>query len=305
MRLSGILAVAALAGTPSALLAQEYSGAVSLGFAQSDVSNVSNNINTTTLDGRIGASFGNGFSMGARFDGVQGRISGVSGHLTATDFGVSGVYQLPSNFRIGAYAERASVNVSGLSTDLSATSLGLTAGYAFGGTTIDGFYGSTTTNPNLPSGVDIRDYGIKATYSVGSKLTLGGNFIRTRINASGTDVNFDTYGVAGAYALNDKWTLFGGLRHSEIGLVNGKATTVGIGVSYDLSSAFKFASYASIEYEHTKLSVSGPSGSLNTIRVGFTIPFGANASKAPLNSVADAVLSPTHSAISTAVLTAF
>ncbi|MBI1217570.1 MAG: porin [Rhodobacteraceae bacterium] len=305
MRFSGVLAVAALATIPSAVLAQVYSGAVSLGYARSDVSDISNNITTETLDGRIGASFGNGFTLGARFDGVQGRISGVSGHLTATDLGVSGNYQLPSNFRIGAYAERAKVSVSGLSTDLSATSVGLTGGYAIGGTTIDGFYGTTTTNPDLPSGVHIHDYGIKANYSVGSKLTLGGNFIRTRINSSGTDVNFDTIGVAGAYAVTDKWTVFGGLRHSRIGLIDGNATTVGVGASYDLSSAFKFASYVSIEYEHTKLSISGSGGSLNTMRVGFTIPFGPNASKTPLNSVADAVMSPTHSAISTAVLTAF
>ena len=98
-----IVAVAALACalSPTSAFAQDYSGAVTLGYAKSDVSDISENIYTNSLDGRANVHFDNGVTLGASANAVRGHTQGVSGHITGSVFGVQGGYQLPSTFRFG------------------------------------------------------------------------------------------------------------------------------------------------------------------------------------------------------------
>lgn len=301
------VAVAALACvfSPMSAFAQEYSGAITLGYAKSDVSDISENIYTNSLDGRASVHFDNGVTLGANANAVRGHMQGTSGHITGTVFGVQGGYQLPSSLRFGVYAEKAKLDVTGLGTDPSATSAGITAGYDYAGVKMDGFIGRTTTNPDLPSGIDVNDYGIMVRYTAMPKLTLGGNLMRTRVSGGGDHINLDMIGVAGAYEFNDQWTAFGGVTRTKVSDLDAKATTFGLGVSYDLSSLVNFKSSASLEYARTKADLGGGDGSLNSVRLGFTIPFGQATSKMPLNSVADSILNPTHSVASSTVLNAF
>ena len=170
---------------------------------------------------------------------------------------------------------------------------------------MDGCIGRTTTNPDLPSGVDVNDYGFALKYTAMQNVTLGGNVMRTRLSGGGNHVDLDMIGVAGAYAFNDQWTAFSGLTRTKISDVDAKVTTFGLGVSYDMTSLVKIGSSASLEYAHTKNDLDGGDGSLNTVRLGVTIPLGHSTGKVPLNSVADSILKPTHSVVSSTVLSAF
>ena len=301
------VAVAALACvlSPMSAFAQDYSGAVTLGYAKSDVSGTSDDIYTNSLDGRASVHFDNGVTLGANANAVRGHMQGGAGHITGSVFGVQGGYQLPSTLRFGAYAEKAKLDITGLGTDLSATSAGITAGYDYANVKMDGFIGRTTTNPDLPGGVDVNDYGIMVRYTAMPKVTLGGNLMRTRLSGGGDHADIDMIGVAGAYDFNDQWTAFGGVTRTKVSALDAKATTFGLGVSYDLSSLVNFNSSASLEYARTKTNLLGADGSLNSVRLGVTIPFGQASSKVPLNSVADSILNPTHSVVSSTVLSAF
>jgi hypothetical protein len=286
-------------------MAQDISGAVTLGYAKSDVSDISQNIYTNSLDARAKVNFDNGVMLGANANAVRGHAQDLSGHITGSVLGVQGGYQLPNSLRFGVYAEKAKLDVTGLGTDLSATSAGITAGYDYAGVNMDGFIGRTTTNPDLPSGVDVNDYGIALKYAAMPKMTVGGSLMRTRISDGGNHIDLDLIGVAGTYEINDQWTAFGGLTRTKVSDLDAKVTTFGLGVSYDMTSLVNFASTASLEYANTKLDVGGSDGSLKSLRLGVTIPFGKETGKVPMNSVADSILNPTHSALSSTVLSAF
>lgn len=301
-----MLATVVAATLPASAFAQEVSGVATLGYGHTDISDVSNNIHALTFDGRMGIDFKNGVSIGLRADTIRGRISGFDGHATGTVFGAEGVYTLPSRFRVGGYYEQGSVDVTGLPITLSATSYGVMGGYDFGAGKVDGFYGRTTTSPDIgAAGIGVHDYGVVGSYGDGSKWRLGGTLMQTRISAYGSGYNVTLVGLAGTYQVNNDWTVFGGVAHINQDDLNLSGTNVGLGVSYDLSGLTKFASTVSFEYEHSHGDFSGSTGNANTFRLGWTIPFGGAKASVPLNSVADSILSPTHSVITSTVLSTF
>lgn len=309
MKSSASIAALILAAAPSLVMAQDISGGLTLGFGHTDVSDVPEDITTLTLDGRVDLAFDSGLTLGARLDAVRGEMDGMAGDITGTVLGATAGYRFGNGLELGLYAEKAELSVDGLGVDPSATSLGVTAGYAMNGVQLGGFFGRTTTDPDLPAGVDVKDLGLSIAYDASDRFLVGANVMRTRLSSGGTDVDLDMVGIAAAYEFNDKWTGFGGVSRTSLDLVNADLTTFGFGVSYDLSSLLNFGSVASIELARTDADLGGTDGSLDTVRFGFTIPLGGKtatgAKKVPLNSVADAVLNPTHSVLSSTVLTAF
>lgn len=296
------LAAACLLALPIAANAQDISGGVTLGYGHSDVSNISQSLTQLTIDGRIKADLGNGISLGARLDTVKLDADGASQSINGTLFGVDGSYKLGNGVSLGLYAERAEISTGGLS--VTGNSYGLTAGYATNGLTLDGYVGRTD-NSIFPSGVNMTTIGLGARYEAAPKLTLGGSVARTRLSGGGSSVDLTMFGIAAAYQLNDAFTVFGGASRLSLDVVNADLTNIGLGVSYDMASALNFPAVASLELERTNLGLGGGDGHLNTVRVGLTIPLGKSASKVPMNSVADSIFSPSHSVISSAVLSTF
>ncbi len=297
------LAAALLAAFPVLSHAQDFSGAVTLGYGDSDVSDVDQDITTRTFDGRLDVGFGNGFSFGARFDRIDGSLDGVSGDVTGDLFGLALDYAFGNGFAVGAYWEDASIGIDGVPGDLSARSYGLSASYETAGMEFGGYYGDKSSD--ILAGIDAEDYGLTFRYDAGTQFLVGGNFGRTNLSSGGTSVDLDMIGVAGSYAFSDQWAAFAGISRTSVDLADLDITTMGLGVSYDFSAATSFGGIASLELARTDADLGGGDGSIDTVRLGFTIPFGANASKVPLNSVADSILNPSHAVLSSTVLSAF
>lgn len=297
-----LAAAACLLALPHAANAQDWSGGVTLGYGHSSVSGISQDLTQLTLDGRVKADLGNGLSLGARLDTVNLSVDGVSQSLNGTLLGVDGSYKLGNGLSFGLYAEQAKLSISGSS--IHGNSYGLTAGYAMNGLTLNGYVGRTESN-FFPSGFNMTTIGLGATYDAAPNLTVGGSLARTRLSNGGSSADLTTIGIAAAYQINNDFTVFGGVSQTSLDIVSADLTNFGLGVSYNLASALNFPAVASLELARTNAGLGGGSGHLNTVRVGLTIPLGKSTSKVPLNSVADSIFSPSHSVISSAVLTTF
>ena len=293
---------------PSVALAQDVSvsGAVTLGLGFHDVSDIPQDLRTTSLDGRASVDFGNGLALGvdAGFLGVK--IDDVPFDLNADFIGLRGSYAFGGGMSVGLYHERLTLGADILPIDIALKSTGVSAGYESGDLSLGGFVGKSETSPSLGPDVDFRDAGLNAKYTVMSNLTLGAAFQRTTIDTPGTDVDLDFLGLAAAYSVNDKISLFGGLSRTSLDIVDLDATTMGVGLGYSLADMVGMNATASVELARTDLSAGGlGDGNLDTLRFGLTVPLGGKGSEAPLNSVADSVFNPRHSAINAGLTSAF
>ncbi len=301
-RVSLVTALGALA-LPAA--AQDFSGVMTLGYGNSSIDGVEEDISNLSLDGRVKGDFGNGFSMGARLSLNRVEIDEVDDSIDVSMIGVTGAYRTPLGLSIGAYAEQADLSTDLLGEDLTLTSYGVMLGYSLVGVDMAAFVGMSETDPELPDDVDIMDYGIVAHYRIGERGIFGGSILVTNIDVGGTDLGIGVAGLAGSYAINDDWMVFAGAADASIGDLDVDATTLGIGVAYDLGNATGFNALVSLELARTRFDYGPDDVDDDTVRVGLTIPFGKGGAAAPLNSVADAVLNPTHSAATSAVLGVF
>jgi hypothetical protein len=299
-----ILAAACLVAMPFAAAAQDISGGITLGYGNTNVQGSSTDLNQLTFDGRVKADLGNGLTLGARGDSVQLSASGTSGSINGTLLGVDGSYKLANGVSFGAYAEQAQLSFSGGGGTLTGNSYGLTAGYASNGLSLDGFVGRTDTNI-FGSGVDMTTIGLGAKYQAAPNLTIGGSLARTRLSSGGTNVDLTAIGVAAAYEINQEVGVFGGITQTSLDLASLDLTTFGLGVSYNMAKMTNFPAVASFVLARSTVDLGGGSGHLDTIRLGLTIPLGTAGNKVPMNSVADSIFSPSHSVISSAVLSTF
>ena len=298
------LLLAGTAACPIAASAQTFTGSVTLGYGLGEVSinpplgSDSFDLNSVTLDGRIAVDLGNGFSVGGRVDRANLDIEAFPVDIAGNLMNVHAAYAFGGGGWAGLYAEDASISIDMLPIDIGSTQYGIEGGYKGAGYAVSGFYGADD---------DVSHMGFAASWTGTPKLTVGGSFTRTNIDMFGTDIDIDYFGVAGTYDINEKLNVFAGIGQSSIGDLDGDMTTYGVGLGYDMSGFSKIPMVASIELARSQISAFGADDiiDLDTVRIGLTIPFGAGASKAPLNSVADSILNPSHSAISQTILMAF
>ena len=290
--------------SPIAASAQTFTGGFTLGYGTGEVSinpplpSGSFDLNSLTIDGRIGIDLGNGWSVGGRVDRANIEQDLVPIDIAGNLMSVNAAYSFGGGAWVGLYAEDASISIDVISIDIGSTQYGIEGGYKGAGYAVSGFYGADD---------DISHMGFAASWTGTPKLTVGGSFTRTNIDAFGADIDVDYFGIAGTYDINDKLNVFAGIGQSSIDDFDGDMTTYGVGLGYDMSGFSKIPMVASIELARSEISAFGASDiiDLDTVRIGLTIPFGSAASKAPLNSVADSILNPSHSAISQTILMAF
>ena len=307
------LTATALAGTAHVATAQTVTGGLTLGYGNTNIGGVDENLSVLSFDAMIDADFGNGLTVGgaASFNNIK--IDDLDESLSASAFGIDGSYRLQNGFRFGAYLERATLKVNDLDLDfdfdvdtgVSATSYGLSGGFAANALDLEVFFGATTTDPDLADNVDIRDLGLVVGYDIADSGHVGASVVRTRISAEGEDADLTTMGFAGSYNVDPSFTLFGGVARSTLDLVDADLTTFGIGASYDLNQIAGFSSSVSLELARSTIDLDGDNADLDTVRFGLTIPLGGTGPTVPLNSVASGVLKPRHSALSSAVLSTF
>ncbi len=290
--------------SPSALAAQDFSGAVTLSFGQSDISDVPEDISTKALSASGEIDFGNGFSFGADISTASLNIDDVPLDISSRTLGLDAAYRFGNGLQVGGYGERATLSVEGLGVDPKIDSYGLKAGYGMQGVELSLFLGRSETDPELP-GLDIRDRGMMVKADISDAGIIAANWIETELSDGTDSLDISSLGLAGSYALAEDWTVFGGFTRTSIDLLDADVTTVGLGAGYDLGSVLNFDAIASVELSRSDLSVGGlGDGNVDTVRFGFTIPLGKR-STVPLNSVANSVLDPRHSVITGTAAAAF
>lgn len=154
-------------------------------------------------------------------------------------------------------------------------------------------------------GVDIRNLGITAKYAVQPNFNLGGAFLRSTIDSLGDDVDIDMVGIAATYDISEQFSLFGGISQTSLDTADLEATTIGLGLGYDLAQLTGVSSTVSLEFARTDLSLGGDSLDLDTVRFGLTFPLGGKGTEAPLNSVADSIFNPRRGTLNAALTGAF
>ena len=294
--------VLSLVGLPGPVAANEFSGAVTLSYGDTHFDGAA--VETLGLDGRVELVTETGLSFRGRFDSVTGSIDGLSGDASGSLFGMALGYRMGEVMGAGLYLERAEIDDDSGTVDGAVTSYGVTLGLVNGGFNLDGFYGQSKDSPQS-AGVKVEDYGLFASYEAVPNLTLGGNFVNTRVTDSGVSSDLLAMGAAAAYVVNEQITVFGAAQRSDLADFDVDVTNIGLGVSYDTTAVSRFGSVLSLELARNSLSAGSVSLDGTTLRLGVTLPFGSKAAKVPDNSVAGAVLRPTHSAVSSMVLSTF
>jgi hypothetical protein len=112
--------------------------------------------------------------------------------------------------------------------------------------------------------------------------------------------NLTSIGIGASHDFGAGITGFGGINRVDFDAANLDTTSYGLGVGYDLSQISSVPGQVSLELARTNLDASiGGDVDVDTVRLGVTIPLGASRSQAPLNSLADSVMTPRHNALST------
>lgn len=317
---AGVSAVfLAVGGAP--LMAQDYSGAFTIGYGSASVSSdfippgESIDMTELTAHGDLSVQFPDGFRLGARFYHISPDID-ISGFPPSPNLQVRGSelnfgYTMPSGAWFAVYAEEFDVNVNDEPL-LSLISIGQHYYGIEGGTT----YGGVDVSAFVGKGNDVTSYGVAAQYAT-NQFVVGGNYMHSDIaifpGSPSVDADLDNYGIAGAYQINPQFGVFAGagMTKGTISIAPGDDATItayGIGVSYDMSSFVNLPMIVSVEYAGTQLDVSGTDvGTVDGFRLGLTMPLGSSTRSinVPGNSVAHSILNPTHSAITQMALMSF
>lgn len=315
LRKFSVLTVAISSVSPLAATAQDFSGALTLGYSHSDIPDADARLNGLSLDGRLAYGIDNGITFGTRFNTFRLDAANADLDITGTLMAIDASYAVSDAFSAGIFYEHAEAGMSMMGTSISSViasnTYGIEGSYKTGALELGGFVAASTPGGLLGaglagSGLDIRHVGLSAAYVPGNDLTVGGSFINTNLDsgAAGIDVDIKYLGLAAVYGLNDSYTLFGGVSRTwlnESGM-DADLTTIGLGLSYDLGAMAGMPLSASVELARTTPDFGGGSTDINSLRLGLTIPLGGNAASAPLNSTADAILNPSHSAITQTVL---
>lgn len=288
---------------PTLALAQEMSGAVTLGFGNHTISDIDQDLSTSSLDGRMNLVFANGMTFGVNAGYLNLGIDGAPIDIDATFVGLDVGYKMASGVSFGVYTEQLTLD-AGIGIDLSLKSIGAKAGYQTGNLDFGAFLGRTSVSPDI-TGLEADTFGLSAKYAAMDNLTLGGSFQRASLSAGGSEeIDVDLIGLAGAYDINDQFSAFGGISRTSIDQVDADITTMGLGLGYKLDLG-GVASTVSMELARTDLSALGGGTDLDTVRLGITLPLGGAGTEAPLNSVADSIFNPRHGAVNAALTGAF
>jgi len=306
MKLKSLVMTSLVFVVPATVQAADWGGMATLGFSQTEVSDSSTDISTVTLDFNGVYDFENGFSMGFDAGLAFGDVSNGGPDVDLNYFALNGEYKLQNGVTFGGYVERGSVDDDGaIIGDVSMTSYGLTLGYETDKLDSEVYFGESTTSPSLPSGVDVKDYGIRVGYQISPQAFVVGALGRSEISGIGGDVELDMVGVGGGYAFSDQWSAFGGIQRVSLDLADADATTFGLGVAYSTSAISNLPMVFSLELARTRLDVSGSSGDLDTIRFGVSVPLGNAGGDVPANSVVNNIAKGGHSALTSGVMGAF
>lgn len=285
--------------SPMMVSAQEMSGAVTLGIAQTSLPDGLPDLSTISLDGKLDVDYAGRLFFGANISTAKVDIDGISEDLSATTIGLTAGFPLGSMWNGGAYFEHAALDIDGFGTE-SINSYGLFVGYTSDLMAFEVFGGETDGDALSGTGVDWYDIGARASFAIGDRGEVGGHWINSRLSSGGFDVDLTSVGVGGSFEVAQGFSVFAGLNRSEIDVFVGDVTTFGLGVGYDMASVVNFPATVSLELVRSRLDDGVDNYDADSIRFGVTIPFGG-AKSTPMNSIASSASSPNRTALTTAI----
>ncbi|MFD0859558.1 hypothetical protein [Roseovarius aquimarinus] len=297
----GNMVLCALMMVPGAAIAQDISGAATLGYGFSSISNGGGDLNQFTLDGAGDIDFLNGLALGLT-GGLVHADADRGGDISLTDLGADLAYTSVGGATFGGYLDYTDFGGNGLLTGSTDTSsYGLMGGYAGDLLQLTANLGWSDASGAAVAGVsDWMDYGLNVSYTPSDQTRIAGHWqLGDLDNALGGD-DLSSIGIGASHVFGAGIIGFGGISRTEFDAANLEATSYGIGVGYDLSQISNLPAQMSLELARTNVErAARPDADVDTIRLGVTIPLGARASAAPLNSLANGIMSPRRNALST------
>jgi hypothetical protein len=293
----------ALAALPVAAQAQDFSGAVTLGYGLGSISNGGGDIDSLTLDGSGAIQFQNGWVMG--LDATLAKMNPEGpGDFDTTDLGVNFAYQMASGATIGAYGDFMNFDTTGPvlgNTDTEVTSYGLNGGYVNDSFGAEFHLGIS----EVDGGGDWTDYGVTLRFRPTDATRIGGHWMMSEGDvAGGGSFEITSIGIGADHSFGRGFSAFGGVNFVDADQINTDVTTYGVGIGYDLSAVTSAPINLSLELARSDLDAGAGSVEEDTVRFGVTFALG-NAKRAPENSVARSVMTPRHNALSTLIDTAY
>ena len=290
---TGALVIACAFPLPA--LAQDFSGAVTLGYGLGELSDFDQKINSLTFSGAVNVQLDSNWSLGLRANYAAIDIKNLPVDVSANLLGANVAYAFGNGAWVGVYTENSEVSVDLLPINFGVTDFGVEGGYNKDGVEVSAFLGKST---------DITSIGIGGKYALSEQAVVGASAIRSSLDFAGLELDVTAVGLAAAWTSSQGWGVFGGATRSSISDIDADLTTIGLGASYTFSAGNNPVA-VSLEMARSDIEVMGFGTDFDTVRLGVTIPFGNKGTVAPKNSVADAILNPTHSAVSQTILAAF
>ncbi|NKX44143.1 porin [Roseicyclus persicicus] len=295
-----LLSGAALVALPLAAQAQTgpgFSGTLTLGYSSSSIGGlpVGVDLDALSIDVVTDIAFSDAFTVGLDFSMSTGSLD-IAGGALDLDIDLIGLaiepaYHFGNGAYVGVYYRMGDLDLSlaplPIALGVDTESYGVFGGYEHGPLWVEGFIGTSDSDPGLPSGIDIMDYGIAMSYDINSQLAVFGSVIRTDIDAGGTDLDLTAISVGADYDFGNGLSAYGSVGMLDIGLGplgDFDATGMTIGVAYDLAS-MGTPMTLNLEYSHTTIDL-GPiplDPDIDRFAIGVTIPLGGGSSE-PLNS---------------------
>lgn len=296
-----LVSVLTAVAVPAASQAQgglDFSGSMTLGYSRSSIGGIpglSANLSGASLNFASDLRFEGGLSIGLDF-GLSQRAVNIGGLGNIVDLDLTSLSLEPSyHFGNGAYAglyyRMGDLDLSPaflpITIGVDATAYGLFGGYESGPYWVEAFIGRSNTDPGLPGGIRIRDYGIAGSYDVNPQFEVFGSVMRTDIDVGPVDLSMTALSIGGEYDFGNNLSAYGSIGRLGLSLPlpgSYSATGLTLGAAYQLT-AMGTPMVLSAEVSRTNLSL-GPipvDPHINRFSLGLTIPLG-NGSTTPLNS---------------------
>lgn len=277
----------------------DFSGTVTLGFSQSSVGGLPDDVDFggMSLDAETDIMFSEAFGVGLDFSYATAALD-IEGLVTDVDIDLMGlaiepVYHFGNGAYAGIYYRIGDLDLSEpslalglpLALGVDTESYGLFAGYESGPLWVEGFIGTSDTDPGLPGGIDIMDYGIAASYDINSQVEVFGSVLRSDIDGLGPSVDLTAWSIGADYDFGNGFSTYGsvGIVNIDLGPDDFDATGLTVGAAYDLT-AQGTPVILNAEYSHTNIDgIPGLDPDIGRFALGVTIPLGGGSGE-PLNS---------------------
>lgn len=305
MKLRSLLLASTVAALPMTASAQGITldGVVSLGYTWSngDLFDISGLGISAQTDLIFSPNMSIGFDMDiamAEVDGIP-LAPGLSVDLDATRFAFEPTYKFGNGWEASVYWQIADIDIStpvipviGLGVELQ--SYGIAGAYERDNYRFAAYIGQSDTDPGLPAGFDIKDWGISASWAFASGFEIYGQYASSTLETPLGDVDLELWALGGDYMLQNGLMIFGSIGQLDISTpapgLAADAMQYAIGVGYDLSSlANGIPAVASLEIAHTEFGLPIPvppgfSPDQTKVTLGVTFALGGGAVSTPLDS---------------------